>query len=159
MESVAIEIPRSRAVRGGDRFEIFGDGRTGVLDISKPLTDRPIAFWDGLPGRRGHLLDGHLSACHLDNVIPDGHLAGRHLYAEHLWPAAPVMFISSPLYFGVFGFSARTVDAAGNASAALSPIVARLVNSSPRFATGLTKSGFDETSGRLTLTFERSPDL
>ena len=159
MDSVAIEIPRSRAVRGGDRFEIFGDDGTGVIDSSRPLTDRPIPFWEGLPGRRGHLLDGHLAGCHLDNIIPDGHLAGRHLCGEHVWPAASLVFISSPHYFGVFGFAARTVDAGGNISAALSPIVARFVNSSPRFATDLTKSGFDGGTRRMTFTFTPSPDL
>ncbi len=159
MESVVIEFQRRRSVRGGDRFEIFGDGGTGVIDQSTPLTDQPPAYWEGLPGRRGHLRDGHLATLHLDNVLPDGHLCGRHLSAEHLWPAALLVFVSRPLYFGLFRFAAKTVDLVGNRSATVSEVVGRVVNSSPRRGSSLQKAGFDEVTRRMSFSFTQSPDL
>ncbi len=159
MEAIAVEIQRRRAVRGGDRFEVFGDGGTGVMDTATPLTDRPKAYWQGLPDRRGHLLDGCLACFHLDNVVPDGHLAGRHLSAEHLWPAALLHFVSRLLYFGVFQFAVGSVDVFQNRSASVSDVVQRVVNSSPRPASSLAKSGFDEVTRRLTFTCSPSPDL
>ncbi|MBN2560664.1 MAG: hypothetical protein JXQ75_07015 [Phycisphaerae bacterium] len=159
MESVGIEVPRRRSIRGGDCFEVFGDVGTGEIDGSAALTDKPVAYWEGLPSRRGHLLDGHLSAMHLDNVIPDGHLCGRHVAAEHLWPAALLVFRSRPLYFGTFQFAVGTVDCVGNESAELSTPVQSVVNSSPRPALSLAKSGFDENTRRLTFSFSASPDL
>jgi hypothetical protein len=159
MESVVIEVQRRRSVRGGDRFEVFGDGGTGVVDTSNPLTDQPLAYWEGLPGRRGHLLDGHVAALHLDNVLPDGHLGGRHLSAEHLWPAALLMFVSRPLYFGLHRFAAGAVDYVGNRSAEVSEVVEQVVNSSPRRASSLAKSGFNEVTRRMSFTLTPSPDL
>ena len=159
MEAVAIEVLRQRSVRGGDCFEVFGDGGSGEIRASVALTDRPLAYWEGLPGRGGHLMGGHLAAMHLDNVIPDGHLCGRHLSSEHLWPAAALVFVSRPLYFGVFQFAAGTVDFVGNKSAELSQAAARAVNSSPRQASALAKSSFDAQTRRLSLTFTPSPDL
>jgi len=159
MESLAIEVLRRRSIRGGDRFEAFGDGGSGTVDTTTPLTDRPLAYWEGLPGREGHLRDGHLAGLHLDNIVPDGHLTGRHLSAEHLWPAALLLFASRLLYFGVFRFAVGTVDFVGNKSEDLSEVVERMVNASPRPASSLSKSGFDEQTRRLTVSFAPSPDL
>lgn len=159
MERVAIEVMRRRTIRGGDRFEVFGDGGTGVVDTNAPLSDRALAYWDGLPGQAGHLRDGHLAGLHLDAVIPDGHLAGRHLTAEHMWPAALLVFETRRLYFGEFRFAVGTMDFAGNRSSGVSEVVVRVVNSSPRRASTLTKAGFDEVTRRLSFTFSPSPDL
>jgi hypothetical protein len=146
-------------VRGGDRFEVLGDGGCGVVDPTRPLTDRPIQYWAGLPTKQGHLLDGHLSGLHLDNVVPDGHLIGRHLHAEHLWPADVLEFVTPSLYFGEFAFTVGNVDAVGNKDSGLSDPVTRVVNSSPRPSVILVKSHFDSTTRRLVFGFERSPDL
>lgn len=159
MERFLVEVARRRSVRGGDAFEVFGDGGSGTIDPNAPLTDRPIRFWEGLPLHGGHLEGGHLTRGHLDQIIPPGHLAGRHLSAEHLWPADSVWFVTLPLYFGRFQFAVGSVDAFGNRSAALSSAVSRVVNSSPRSATGLKRGVFDEVSRRMSLTFEPSPDL
>jgi hypothetical protein len=159
MEPVVIEVLRRRAARGGDRFEVLGDGGAGPIDRDRPLTDAPVAFWQGLPDQRGHLLDGHLAGLHLDNVVPDGHLSGPHLAAEHLWPAAVLTFATRPLYFGEFQFAAGAVDAVGNVSDELSPVVRRVVNASPRPARSLAKSAFDQDERRLTFTLRPSPDL
>lgn len=158
MESVVVETLRTGNLRGGDAFEVLGDGGTGVIDENRPLTVRPIPYWLGLPAPAGHLVEGHLSTRHLDHVDPDGHLAGRHLTAEHLRPAAGLRFQTAPLYFGVFQFAVRNVDASGNRSAA-SPAVSRVVNASPRPASGLTKTAFDLPTRRLTFGFDPSPDL
>jgi hypothetical protein len=159
MESVAIEIPRRRSVRGGDRCQVFGDGGTGVIDMTSPLTDRPLPYWEGLPEHSSHLLGGHLAERHLDNVAPDGHLSGRHLTAEHLWPARSLVFVTRPFCFGLFGFAVEAVDGTGNRSSTLSEVVRCMVNSAPRPAEELAKSAFDPVTRRLTFTFTPSPDL
>jgi len=159
MEAVVIEVSRRRDIRGGDRFEVFGDGGTGVIDTASPLTDRPKAYWDGLPGGRGHLLDGHLSGMHMDNVMPDGHLCGRHIAAHHLWPAEVLTFMTRPVYFGRFRFAVGTVDSSGNQSLTLSESASCVVNSSPRRASSLAKAGFNGESRRLSFSFTPSPEL
>ncbi|MFH1419453.1 MAG: hypothetical protein ABII12_14350 [Planctomycetota bacterium] len=159
MEAVVVEMSRRREIRGGDRFEVFGDGRTGVIDTASSLTDRPMAYWDGLPGKRGHLLDGHLSGMHMDNVMPDGHLCGRRISAQHLWPAEVLTFVTLPVYFGCFRFAVCTVDSSGNRSLTLSESVSCVVNSSPRRASSLAKAGFNSESRRLSFSFIPSPEL
>jgi len=159
VESAVIEVPRRRSTRGGDAFEVFGDGGTGTIDSQNPLTDRPIGFWEGLPRQEGHTKGGHLAGLHLDHVIPDGHLAGRHLTAQHLWPAALVTFVTRPLYFGVFRFAVGMVDQAGNRSPGLSAVVSRVVNAAPRPAGELKRGTFDGATRRMSFTLTPSPDL
>ena len=159
MESVTIEVQRGRSVRGGEGFEVFGDGGSGVLNTQTPLTDRPVWFWAGRPRQAGHLFDGHLGGRHMDSIAPDGHLSGRHLAAEHLWSARLLSFATRRLYFGRFQFAVGMVDGAGNRSSILSPVVQRIVNSSPRRASDLSRSGFDAASRRLSFSFAASPDL
>lgn len=159
VEPVVIEVPRRRSIRGGESFEVFGDGGTGTIDTQTPLTDRPIGFWDGLPRREGHTEGGHLTGLHLDHVIPDGHLAGRHTTADHLWPAAAVTFVTRPLYFGVFRFAVGMVDQTGNRSGQLSAVVSRVVNAAPRPAGELNRGMFDGVTRRMSFTLTPSPDL
>jgi len=159
VETVVIEVPRRRAIRGGDAFEVFGDGGTGTIDAQTPVTDRPIAFWAGLPRRDGHTEGGHLVGLHLDHVITDGHLSGRHIAAEHLWPAAAMTFVTRPLYFGVFGFAVGVVDQAGNRSEQLSAVASRVVNAAPRPAGELKRGTFDGVTQEMSFTLTPSPDL
>ena len=159
VQSVVIEVQRRGSIRGGDGFEVFGDGGTGTIDTQTPLTDRPIGFWEGLPRQEGHTKDGHLTGLHLDHMIPDGHLAGRHVTAEHLWPAAAMTFVTQPLYFGIFRFAVGMVDQAGNRSGQLSPVVSRVVNAAPRQASELVRGTFDGVTRRMSFTLTPSPDL
>ena len=159
METVHLEIPRDRALRGGDAYEVFSDGGAGVMDTVLPITDRPRPFWEGASLKRGHLRDGHLSGRHQDQVSPDGHLEGRHLDHPHGWPAGLMTYLTTPRYFGAFEFAVGTIDGRGNRSAELSPSVMRVVNSFPRAADGLSVSGFDATARRLSASFSASPDL
>lgn len=129
------------------------------MDTAQPLTDAPIGFWEGLPNRCGHLLDGHLATLHLDNVVPDGHLCGRHLAAEHPWPAAFLSFVTAPLYFGLYQLAVGMVDAVGNRSSQFCDPIVRVVNAAPRPARSLRKTGFDPLLRRLTFAFTPSPDL
>jgi hypothetical protein len=159
MEPVQLEIPRDRALRGGDAFEVFSDHGTGQMDTAIPITDRPRPFWEGAAPKRGHFRDGHLSGRHLDQVAPDGHLEGRHLLDPHGWPAALLRFTTTPHYFGEVGFAVGTIDGRGNRSAELSPVVTRVINSFPRAADGLSIAGFDATARRLSVSFTASVDL
>lgn len=159
METVVIEVPRRRSIRGGDAFEVFGDGGTGTIDTQAPLTDRPIGFWEGSPREEGHTKGGHLTGLHLDQVIPDGHLDGVHATAEHLWPAAAVTFVTRPLYFGLFRFAVGIVDQAENRSGQLSAVVSRVVNAAPRPAGELKRGTFDGVTRRMSFTLTPSPDL
>jgi len=159
VEAVVIEVARRRSIRGGDAFEVFGDGGNGVIDDQTPLNDSPIEFWSGLPRSEGHLNDGHLVALHLDHVIPDGHLSGRHLEADHLWPAAAVCFVTRALYFGAFRFAVGLVDRFGHRSGQLSGMVQRVVNSAPRPAASLKRGMFDDVQRRMSFLLSPSPDL
>ncbi|MCK6483610.1 MAG: hypothetical protein HUU22_15055 [Phycisphaerae bacterium] len=159
MESIVFTVLRRRAFIAGDAFELLGDSGSGMLDIEHPLSAHPIPFWEGRPPHEGHLLHAHVSGGHLDFVAPDGHLSGIHLADDHLLPAAALTWPTRPMYFGLFAFAARAVDRRGSRGGLLSPVVSRLVNSSPRPAETLVKTGFDEISRRLSFSFVPSPDL
>lgn len=159
MECIELTVLRRRAFIAGDGFELLGDSGGGSLDLDNTLSVHPIPFWEGRPPHQGHLRHAHVSGGHLDFVEPDGHLSGLHLADDHLLSAAALSWRTRPMYFGMFAFAARAVDRRGNRGALLSPTVTRLVNSSPRPAETLVKSGFDEISRRMSFSFVPSVDL
>ena len=159
MQRVMILVPRTRRQTSSDRFEVFGDGGCGTVEMDRPISDAPVAFWPDSPVPAGHMRDGHLQMPHLDAVAPDGHLADVHLIGEHGWPARVMMFETGLCYFGAFRYLLRTIDGAGNVSEDEPLEDAVVVNSWPGAARSVTVSGYDASSDRVTLAFEPSPDL
>jgi hypothetical protein len=154
MQRVRVAVGRLRKYASDVAFEVFGDLGTGTIDFDHPLTPRPVALWPGAARRVGHLSDGHLALRHLDSVSPDGHLESGHEETEHLLPAIAVTFDTPAYVFGRFQHAVTVSDGAGNASAASTAAVT--VNSSPTIPEGVTRSGYDAQTDRVTFSFVAS---
>jgi len=159
MQKVRVIVTRRREFVAGDGFQVYGDGGTGQVDFTTPLTDGTVPFWPDAPPRAGHLFDAHLVLRHLDNVEPDGHLSGLHLCDEHLRPAAAIVFEAGPYCFGAFTHAVKVFDAWGNASLLDAAEQTTVVNSSPRSPSDLARAGFEAQTDQITFSFTPSPDL
>lgn len=156
MQRVRIEVVRSSRWKSADGFQVYGDGGSGVVDWTRPLTARRMRFWEDLPAMADHLLAGHVRGQHVDGVMPDRHGDETWLLDEHLKPAGVVAWESRPVVFGRFRFAVVTEDAAGNASTGGVVVHEVVVNSEPAPAGRLRPESFDPATGRLTLRFEPS---
>lgn len=159
MQSVRLLVPRRKEYRGGDGFEVFGNGGSGAIDFSKPVTNRRVLLWSEAAGRRGHLLDGHLMLRHLDSVDRDGHLSGIHLNDEHLMPAGVIQVEVGRYVLGRFLHAVRTVDGAGNWSSDTPVTLTTVINSCPDRPGRLVALLHDAEADQLTFSFEASPKL
>ncbi len=154
MQRIQVRIDRLRRYNADTVYDVFGDLGTGQIDDDHPLTPYPVPLWPLGGGRRGHLLDGHLTVRHLDDVNPDGHLEGTHMEDEHLYPALAVTFETPAYVFGRFGHAVRMSDGAGNLSGAASAAIT--VNSAPTVPQCVTRSGYDGATDQLTFFFAAS---
>ncbi len=158
MQRITLRIPRLRCYRAGDRYRVCWNGGHGEIDgAERPLLgDAP--FWPGSRAHDGHLHEPHLCGGHVDQAVQDGHLVGRHLEHGHLQPAAVLRFVSQPLLLGHFRIAVRTMDAGGNALATAPEAAAYTINASPRPASDLTVTGYDDGDDQVTFGFRPSPD-
>lgn len=159
MQSVRILVPRRREYRGGDGFEVFGDGGSGTIDFSHPVTGRRVGLWSEAAGRRGHLLDGHLMLRYLDSVDRDGHFSGVHLNDDHLVPAGVVQVEVGRYVLGRFRHAVRMVDAAGNHVDDTPVTLTTVINSHPDRPGRLSAASYDSETDQIAFGFEPSPKL
>jgi len=159
MQSVRLLVPRETEFRGGDGFDVFGDGGGGAIDFSAPLVPRRMRLWAESAGRRGHVLDGHLVLRHLDSVDPDGHLTGLHFHDRFLMPGGALAVEVGRYVFGRFLHAVRMYDAYGNTHGAAPVTLDTVINSVPARPRRLTAKSYDPVGDRVTFSFEPSPKL
>ena len=154
MQRVRVSVSRLRQDNAGTVFEVFSNWGRGQVDYLHPATPRPVMLWPEAAPRDGHLLNGHLTARHLDSVDPDGHLEGVHLRGNHLYPALAVTFDTPAYVFGRFVHAVRMSDGAGNGSSA--SVVAITVNGAPTVPERVIRAGYNPETDQLILSFSAS---
>ena len=159
MERICLGVVPRRSFDAADGFHVYGDRGSGQVDWTHPVTSRRILFWPDAPVQPGHLSGGHLMASHLGEVCCDGHVQGVHLLDDHLYPAAPAMYVSEPFVFGRFRHAVVTEDAFSNATAADVVVHETVVNSDPPPAGEMVPVVHDPATDRATLTFSPSDRL
>lgn len=154
MKRLQFNVPRLRSYSADAAFELYGDLGSGTIDYEHPLPPGRVRLWPAAALLRGHLLDAHLGAAHLDAAVRDGHLHDIHLWGGHLEPVLAVAVASPRYVFGRFRHAIRMFDAAGNGSAIGATEFAHTINESPPIAATLRRVGWDDVDGRVLFYFE-----
>src|SRR5687767_11302149 len=102
MQAVRIGVIRGRQFRSSDGFQVYGDGGSGTIDWTHPVSARRQLFWEDAAASGEHLRGGHCVGPHLEAIRPDGHVEGTHLLDAYLYPAAAVVFETDAFVFGRF---------------------------------------------------------
>ena len=154
MQRIDVSVTVPIESLGGQVFQVFSDGASGVMDWDAPLNAAPLPLHPGRDWHRGHLLQPHLAAEHLETGLRGGHLNERHLVDAHLVPPTRVTWRTAPLYFGRYKLGLRVQDWAGNVSENLPTPAALTINTGPDAPVGFEKESYDGELDQITFSIE-----
>lgn len=143
----------------GTRVQVYTDWGTGTIDTSKPLLNRPLDPYARKP-RPGGLGANRLgevplgaAAAYLGGDGPMQHALGSVSLDSAVQSFEVTVHV--PDACAAWKFAAQALDEGGNAQgAALDELTAYVSGREPRPVTGLTLSGYDGGTDKLTFTFD-----
>jgi hypothetical protein len=160
MEAVTLRFPLDESIAAGARLAVFGDGGSGTIDYSAPISDT-FEAWPRECYRVSWL--GHRWLRHrwLRATSSAGWLRGLWLGHKFLRYQDTAVFNGGYLYGpvgdGPHRFAAVLYDERGRTSGNSPPELEISLNTYPRPIFNFTPSAM--TSGRMTFTFTPSADL
>ena len=122
-----------------ESFDVFADGRTGVVDYESPLNEAPI------PARPG-------------GQAPWGYGCGGYGVGGYGQSAARYEWVTDDLEPGAWRFSVVAVDAAGNRLASAAEVAVSVLPL-PRPPEGFRVAEYEPATASATLVWEASPDV
>jgi len=146
-----ISILRQQDMPVGSSVQVYSDNGTGQIDYNSPFNSLPIRVWPGWQDKAGFGMSRHgFGDFGYDSAGSAGFGKGGFGRDWFGIDADTIEWISKQMTTGVYKFSVKVVDKAGNQSSA-GEVKEVTVIPAPRPAEQLDISSYDKQTGQLSL--------